>query len=64
MENHARADKLTDDQLASVKRSVQQGIEDIEQGRFKKFDEAGLREHFAEIGRRGRRRLEAETAKE
>lgn len=58
-----RRDGLNEYQLAVVRQSVKQGIDDIAQGRFKVFDEAGLREHSAEIGRRGRRRLEAETAK-
>ncbi|MEQ2007184.1 MAG: hypothetical protein ABMA26_10320 [Limisphaerales bacterium] len=46
----------------SLKRAVQLGIDDLEQGRFKEYDEAGLDKMFAGIKRRGMKRLAARKA--
>ena len=43
----------------SVRARVRQGIEDLENGRYQEFDDAGLRQHFAGIAERGKKRLAA-----
>lgn len=42
------------DERENLKQSVQRGIKDFEEGRYKEFDEAGLRRHFEDIGKRAR----------
>lgn len=46
----------------SLKQAIQVGIDDLEQGRFKEYDEAGLDKMFAGIRRRGMKRLVARKA--
>ena len=46
----------------SLKQAIQVGIDDLEQGRFKEYDEAGLDELFAGIKKRGMKRLAARKA--
>src|SRR5262249_44241042 len=41
----------------SVRAHVRQGIEDLENGRYEEFDEAGLRHYFTGITERGKKRL-------
>ncbi|MFA6543954.1 MAG: hypothetical protein WCS99_05990 [Limisphaerales bacterium] len=43
----------------TLKQAVQVGIDDLEQGRFKEYDEASLAEGFAGMKQRGRERLAA-----
>ena len=53
----AYPDTLTSDERENVKQSVQQGVKDYEEGRYKEFDEADLHQHFSDIGKRGKKRL-------
>ena len=46
----------------TLKKAIQVGIDDLEQGRFKEYDEAGLDKMFAGIKRRGAKRLAARKA--
>lgn len=46
----------------SLQKAIQAGIDDLEQGRFKEYDEAGLDKMFAGIKRRGAKRLAARKA--
>lgn len=46
----------------TLKQAIQVGIGDLEQGRFKACDEAGLDKMFAGIKRRGAKRLAARKA--
>lgn len=46
----------------TLKQAIQVGIDDLEQGRFKAYDEAGLDKMFAGIKRRGAKRLAARKA--
>ena len=55
----AYPEPLTSDERENVKQSVQRGAKDYEEGRYKEFDEAGLHQHFADIGKRGKKRLAA-----
>jgi len=55
----AHPDMLTGDVRENVKQSVQRGAKDYEEGRYKELDEAGLQQHFADIGKRGKKRLAA-----
>ena len=43
----------------SVRARVQQGVQDLKNGRYEEFDEVGLRKHFAGIRERGTKRLAA-----
>ena len=54
---HAQPNPLTSEEQQRVKQSVQRGVKDFEEGRFTEFDEAGLHRHFADIGKRGKKRL-------
>lgn len=49
----------TSEERENVEQSVQRGVKDYAERRYKEFDEAGLRQHFADIGRRGKKRLAA-----
>ena len=40
-----------------LKRRIEQGLRDLEEGRFQVYDEAGLKELVEEIRREGRARL-------
>ena len=53
----ADPEPLTSDERENVKQSVQRGVKDYEEGRYKEFDEAGLHQHFADIGKRGKKRF-------
>jgi antitoxin ParD1/3/4 len=44
---------------AAIRKRVQQGIRDLEHGDVEEFDEDGLREYFAGVIERGRKRLAA-----
>ena len=44
-------------QLAWLKREIQIGIEDLERGRCKSYDESNLMELAEEVAKRGRHRL-------
>ena len=55
--------QLTAEERDSVRHSVQQGIKDLEEGRYEEFDEDGLKQHFAGIVQRGTKRLATENAK-
>lgn len=46
----------------SLQKAIQVGIDDLEQGRFKECDEAGLDKFFAGIKKRGMKRLAARKA--
>lgn len=46
----------------SLQKAIQVGIDDLEQGRFKEYDEAGLDKFFAGIKKRGMKRLAARKA--
>lgn len=46
----------------TLKKAIQEGIDDLEQGRFNEYDEAGLDKMFAGIKRRGAMRLAARKA--
>ena len=46
----------------TLKKAIQVGIDDLEQGRFKEYDEAGLDKMFAGIKRRGMKRLATRKA--
>jgi putative addiction module CopG family antidote len=44
---------------AAIRKRVQQGIRDLENGDVEEFDEDGLREYFAGVVERGKKRLAA-----
>lgn len=46
----------------SLKQVIEVGIDDLEQGRFKAYDESGLDKMFTGIKRRGAKRLAARKA--
>ena len=46
----------------TLQKAIHVGIDDLEQGRFKEYDEAGLDKMFAGIKRRGAKRLAARKA--
>jgi len=48
---------LTAADRQNIRTRVQQGIRDVEEGRYEEFDEPGLRAYFAGISERGKRRL-------
>jgi putative addiction module CopG family antidote len=55
--------RLTSRERQGIRQKVQQGIRDIEEGRFEEFDEKGLRAYFAGITERGKKRLAAASAR-
>ena len=55
----ALAGELSPADRESVRQSVQRGIMDIEEGRVTELDQDGLRRHFEDIGKRGKKRLVA-----
>jgi len=44
-------------QLAALKRDIEEGIEDLENGRYRAYSEADAMRLAEDIGRRGRERL-------
>ena len=60
MEQEARGEPpplLTPSELSKAKRGLENGIKDLEEGRYTEFTEEGLREFFAGVTARGRNRL-------
>jgi antitoxin ParD1/3/4 len=54
-----RKEQLTTSEYKDIRQRVQQGVKDLEEGRYEEFDEDGLRQHFAGIAERGKKRLAA-----
>lgn len=54
---------LTIEERESVRNSVQRGVKDFEEGRYRDLDEPGLKQHFAGISVRGKKRLAPSGAK-
>jgi len=52
-----RKEQLTASEYKDIRQRVQQGVKDFEEGRYEEFDEDGLRQHFAGIAERGKKRL-------
>jgi putative addiction module CopG family antidote len=49
--------RITAGEREDIRRRVQQGVKDLEDGRFEEFDAEGLRQHFAGVTERGKKRL-------
>ncbi len=48
--------RLTPAELQTIRTKVQEGVRDLEEGRYEEFDEAGLRAYFAALTQKRRRR--------
>jgi len=49
--------RLTPNERQAMRVKVQQGVRDLEEGRYEEFDEAGLRDYFSGVIGKGKRRI-------
>lgn len=52
---------LSGGERTGIRENVRQGIHELENGDYEEFDELGLRQFFAEVNERGKKRLAAKA---
>ncbi len=57
----AATPQLVGAELEEVRRQVQEGVAQLENGEFEEFDAEGLKAFFEDVNARGRQRFEANT---